>query len=138
MTIILCFLFTLVGSLIEFCCYVRKRNAGLFAQDAYTYADMYNQRDSYEYVKFVLYLQDSYDGKQLSSCSLMMFRSDRFLIARIHVIVLLVFTESLIPLHSHNFWLHLLDIKKVIGKFVRWAHIETWWVTLVKDGCLPV
>ncbi|XP_075814609.1 circadian clock protein PASD1 [Microtus pennsylvanicus] len=50
-----------VGSLIEFCCYVRKRNADLFAKDAYNCADMYDRRDTYEYVKFVLYLQDSYD-----------------------------------------------------------------------------
>lgn len=105
-----CFLITLVGSLIEFCCYVRKRNAGLFAKDAYNYVGMCDRRDTYEYVKFALYLQDSYDGKQLSSWSLMLFKSDIFLIARIHVLVLLVFTQSLIPLLSHDFWLRLLDI----------------------------
>ena len=105
-----CFLLTLVGSLIEFYCHVRKRNAGLLVKDEYNYVDIYDRRDTYEYVKFVLYLKDSYDGKQLSWWSLMLFKSDIFLIARIHVLVLLVFTQSLIPLLSHDFWLRLLDI----------------------------
>ncbi|XP_036031491.1 circadian clock protein PASD1-like [Onychomys torridus] len=50
-----------VGSLIEFCCYVRKGHAGREAQDTYDYRDIYEVRDTYEYVKFILYLQDSYD-----------------------------------------------------------------------------
>lgn len=105
-----CFLLTLVGSLIEFYCHVRKINSGLLVKDEYNYVDIYDRRDTYEYVKFVLYLKDSYDGKQLSWWSLMLFKSDIFLIARIHVLVLLVFTQSLIPLLSHDFWLRLLDI----------------------------
>ncbi|XP_059107447.1 circadian clock protein PASD1-like [Peromyscus eremicus] len=50
-----------VGNLIEFCCYVRRGNAGRDALDTYGHGDMYEGRDTYEYVKFILYLQDSYD-----------------------------------------------------------------------------
>ncbi|XP_052600977.1 circadian clock protein PASD1 [Peromyscus californicus insignis] len=50
-----------VGNLIEFCCYVRKGNASRDALDTYGYRNMYKGRDTYEYVKFILYLQDSYD-----------------------------------------------------------------------------
>ncbi|KAL6084731.1 hypothetical protein STEG23_022238 [Scotinomys teguina] len=51
-----------VGKLIEFCCYVRKGKTGhLDAQHTYDYGYMYEEPDTYEYVKFTLYLQDSYD-----------------------------------------------------------------------------
>ncbi|XP_038956271.1 circadian clock protein PASD1 isoform X3 [Rattus norvegicus] len=50
-----------VGSLIEFCCYIRKGNVCPSALDRYRYRAMYQGRDTYEYVKFILYLQDSYD-----------------------------------------------------------------------------
>ncbi|CAH6779819.1 Gm1141 [Phodopus roborovskii] len=42
-----------VGRLIEFCCYLRK---GIVGQDSQN-----RGVDKYEYVKFILYLQDSYD-----------------------------------------------------------------------------
>nr|XP_034342479.1 circadian clock protein PASD1-like [Arvicanthis niloticus] len=51
----------IVGSLIEFCCYIRKGNVGQSGQDTYCYRTMYQGRYIYEYVKFILYLQDSYD-----------------------------------------------------------------------------
>ncbi|XP_076417786.1 uncharacterized protein LOC107400241 isoform X2 [Peromyscus maniculatus bairdii] len=50
-----------VGNLIEFCCYIRKGNAAQNALETHDYTNMYNIRDTYEYVKFILYLQDSYD-----------------------------------------------------------------------------
>ncbi|XP_055464734.1 uncharacterized protein LOC129678078 [Psammomys obesus] len=50
-----------VGRLIEFCCYLRRGNAGCNAQDRSNYMCAYERRDTYEYVKFILYLQDSYD-----------------------------------------------------------------------------
>ncbi|XP_076562257.1 LOW QUALITY PROTEIN: uncharacterized protein LOC117695954 [Arvicanthis niloticus] len=52
----------IVGSLIEFCCYIRKGNVGQCGQDTYCYRTMYQGRIYiYQYVKFILYLQDSYD-----------------------------------------------------------------------------
>ncbi|KAL6093394.1 hypothetical protein STEG23_026161 [Scotinomys teguina] len=51
-----------VGNLINFYCYVRKGNVVWDAQDTCDYRDMYEGRDTYEYVKFILYLQDAYDG----------------------------------------------------------------------------
>ncbi|XP_034349406.1 circadian clock protein PASD1-like isoform X2 [Arvicanthis niloticus] len=51
----------IVGSLIEFCCYIRKGNVGQSGQDTYCYRTMYQGKYIYEYVKFILYLQDSYD-----------------------------------------------------------------------------
>ncbi|XP_034342478.1 uncharacterized protein LOC117695937 [Arvicanthis niloticus] len=51
----------IVGRLIEFCCYIRKGNVGQSGQDTYCYRTMYQGRYIYEYVKFILYLQDSYD-----------------------------------------------------------------------------
>ncbi|KAL6071088.1 hypothetical protein STEG23_010478, partial [Scotinomys teguina] len=50
-----------VGNLIEFYCHVRKGNAGRNIQHTYDYGNMCEGRDIYEYVKFILYLQDSYD-----------------------------------------------------------------------------
>nr|XP_034348962.1 uncharacterized protein LOC117701269 isoform X2 [Arvicanthis niloticus] len=50
-----------VGSIIEFCCYIRKGNVGQSGQDTYCYRTMYQGRYTYEYMKFILYLQDSYD-----------------------------------------------------------------------------
>ncbi|XP_076417726.1 uncharacterized protein LOC107400195 isoform X2 [Peromyscus maniculatus bairdii] len=50
-----------VGNLIEFCCYIRKGNPSQAALDTHDYTNMYEGRDTYEYVKFILYLQDSYD-----------------------------------------------------------------------------
>ncbi|XP_040599856.1 circadian clock protein PASD1 [Mesocricetus auratus] len=50
-----------VGNLTEFCCYVRRGNVGQDSQGRYGYRRMQEGRDKYEYVKFILYLQDSYD-----------------------------------------------------------------------------
>uniref|UniRef100_J9JI72 PAS domain containing repressor 1 n=3 Tax=Mus musculus TaxID=10090 RepID=J9JI72_MOUSE len=52
---------SLVGSLIEFCCYIKKENVGQSGHGRHRYRAMYQGREIYEYVKFILYLQDSYD-----------------------------------------------------------------------------
>ncbi|GAB1302841.1 Predicted gene 1141 [Apodemus speciosus] len=52
---------TLVGSLIEFCCYIRKGNVGQSGQGKHHHKSAHKGKDTYEYVKFILYLQDSYD-----------------------------------------------------------------------------
>ncbi|XP_021009115.1 circadian clock protein PASD1 [Mus caroli] len=51
----------LVGSLIEFCCYIKKENVGQSGHGRHRYRAKYQGREIYEYVKFILYLQDSYD-----------------------------------------------------------------------------
>ncbi|XP_031194221.1 circadian clock protein PASD1 [Mastomys coucha] len=50
-----------VGSLIEFCCYIRKGNVGWSVRGRRRKRTTCQGRGTYDYVKFLLHLQDAYD-----------------------------------------------------------------------------